>query len=71
MLKCKECGVFADQLESGFKKNCACECGVIMDMGQVKLKGIGTVKEKNTLQEILDALIDFITKKYKALGGKI
>jgi hypothetical protein len=45
MLKCKECGVVADQLEQGFKKNCACECGVIMDMGHVKLKGLGTIKE--------------------------
>lgn len=71
MLSCKMCGSPAELVNEKLVKSCACKCGVIMDMGHVKLKGIGSVKEKHKLQEVLDLLIEFIVNKYKELGGKV
>lgn len=70
MYSCKQCGSSADVVEGVLKKTCSCDCGVYMDMGNVRLKGIGTVREKNTIQEVLDLLINFIVSRYKELSGK-
>lgn len=72
MLTCKKCGAPAEQVNNAVVKSCECgsSVGIIMDMGSVKLKGLGNVSEKHSLQEVLDQLVNFILKKYKELSGK-